>query len=40
MAGGITEAVIEEIKARVDIAELISSYGVGVKRAGSRAASA
>ena len=35
MATGLTEATIEEIKARTDIAELISSYGVAVKRAGS-----
>ena len=32
---GITEAVIEEIKARTDLADLISSYGVQVRRAGS-----
>ena len=30
MAVGITESVIEEIKARVDLAELISSYGIQV----------
>ena len=35
MAGGITEATIEEIKARVDLADLIASYGVQVKSAGS-----
>ena len=35
MAGGITESVIEEIKARVDLAELISSYGVQVRHAGT-----
>ncbi|MCR5413191.1 MAG: DNA primase [Kiritimatiellae bacterium] len=35
MAGGVTESVVEEIKARVDIAELISSYGVEVRHAGS-----
>lgn len=35
MAMGITEAVIEEIKTRVDLAELISSYGIQVKHAGS-----
>ena len=35
MAVGITESVIEEIKARVDLAELISSYGIQVKHAGS-----
>ena len=35
MATGITEAVIEEIKSRVELSELVSSYGVSVKRAGS-----
>ena len=35
MAGGITEATIEEIKARVDLADLIASYGVQVKSAGA-----
>lgn len=35
MHAGFTESVIEEIKARVDIADLISSYGVQIKRAGS-----
>lgn len=35
MATGITDSTIEEIKARTDIADLISSYGVSVKRAGS-----
>ena len=35
MASGITEATVEEIKARIDIAELISSYGIQIKRAGS-----
>lgn len=35
VASGITEATVEEIKARIDIAELISSYGIAVKRAGS-----
>jgi DNA primase len=35
MATGITEATIEEIKSRVDLPELIASYGVAVKRAGS-----
>src|SRR5574344_439223 len=35
MAKGITESVIEEIKSRVEIADLISSYGVQVKHAGS-----
>ena len=32
---GITDSAIEEIKARTDIADLISSYGVVVKRAGA-----
>ena len=35
MALGITDAVLEEIKARVDIADLIASYGISVKTAGS-----
>ena len=35
MAGGITEAVLEEIKARTDLADLIASYGVQIKRSGS-----
>ena len=35
MSQGITEATIEEIKLRTDIAELISSYGVDVRHAGS-----
>lgn len=35
MAKGITEATVEEIKARIDLSELISSYGIAVKRAGS-----
>ncbi len=35
MAGGITEAVIDEIKARVEMSDLISSYGVAVRTAGS-----
>ena len=34
MAGGIDAAVIEEVKARVDLVDLISSYGVSVKTAG------
>ena len=32
---GITEAVIEEIKARTDLADLIASYGIQVKTAGA-----
>ncbi len=35
MAKGITEATVEEIKARVDLADLIASYGVAVKAAGA-----
>lgn len=35
MATGITEATVEEIKARVDLADLISSYGIPVKIAGA-----
>ena len=35
MGSGITEAIVEEIKSRIDLAELISSYGVSVKRVGS-----
>ncbi len=34
MAEGITEAVIEEIKARVDLADLVASYGIQLKRSG------
>lgn len=34
MAFGIPEATIEEIKARTDLADLIASYGIQVKRAG------
>ena len=32
---GITESVIEEIKARTDLADLIASYGIQVRHAGS-----
>ena len=35
MAKGITESTVEEIKARIDIADLISSYGIQVRTAGS-----
>lgn len=35
MAKGITEATVEEIKARVDLADLISSYGIQIKIAGA-----
>ena len=34
---GITESVIEEIKARIDLADLIASYGIQVKHAGGSA---
>jgi len=37
MAKGITESVIEEIKARVDLADLVASYGIQVKHAGGSA---
>ena len=32
---GITESTVEEIKARIDLADLISSYGIQVKTAGA-----
>ncbi|MGN0854704.1 MAG: DNA primase [Kiritimatiellia bacterium] len=35
MAQGIAESVVEEIKARTDLVELIASYGVQVRRAGA-----
>ena len=35
MAKGITKSTIEEIKARTDLSDLIASYGVSVKSAGS-----
>ena len=35
MAAGIPESTIEEIRSRVDLVELISSYGVQVRTAGS-----
>ena len=35
MAGGITDSVLEEIKARIDIADLIASYGIQIRTAGS-----
>ena len=35
MARGITDATIEEIKSRIDLADLIASYGVQVRHAGS-----
>jgi DNA primase len=37
MAKGITESVLEEIKARVDLADLVASYGIQVKHAGGSA---
>ena len=35
MAKGITEATVEEIKARIDLADLIASYGIQIKTAGA-----
>ena len=35
MAGGITEATVEEVKARTDLAELVASYGIEVRASGS-----
>lgn len=35
MATGIPESTVEEIKTRIDLADLISSYGIQVKHAGS-----
>ena len=35
MAKGITESTIEEIKARIDLADLVASYGIAVKTAGA-----
>ena len=35
MAKGITESTVEEIKARIDLADLIASYGIQVKAAGA-----
>ena len=37
MARGVTESVIEEIKARIDLADLIASYGVQVRGTGATA---
>jgi len=34
-ASGITESVLEEIKARTDLADLIASYGIALRRSGS-----
>ncbi len=35
MASGITESTVEDIKARIDLADLIASYGIQVKTAGT-----
>lgn len=35
MATGIPESTVEEIKTRIDLADLISSYGIQVKHSGS-----
>ena len=35
MARGITESTVEEIKARIDLADLIASYGIQVRTAGA-----
>ena len=35
MAGSIPDSTIEEIKSRIDLVDLISSYGVQVRRAGT-----
>ena len=35
MAKGITESTVEEIKARIDLADLVASYGIAVKVAGA-----
>ena len=35
MSVGITEATVEEIKARIDLVDLIASYGIDVRTAGS-----
>ncbi len=37
MAKGITESVIEDIKSRIDLAELVASYGVQIRYAGGSA---
>jgi DNA primase len=37
MAGAITAAVVEEIKARTDLVDLVSSYGIRVQTAGGSA---
>ncbi|MBR0197928.1 MAG: DNA primase [Kiritimatiellae bacterium] len=35
MAGTITDSVLEEIKARTDLAELVASYGIQVRQSGA-----
>ena len=35
MARGIPDATVEEVKQRIDLAELIASYGVAVRQAGA-----
>ena len=35
MAGAITDAVLEEIRSRIELSDLVASYGVAVKTAGS-----
>lgn len=37
MAAGISQATIEEIKARIDLADLVASYGVDLRRTGADA---
>lgn len=37
MAAGFLESAVEEIKARIDLADLIASYGIQVRQAGSTA---
>ena len=37
MAKGITESVLEEIKARIDLADLVASYGIQVRQVGGSA---
>ncbi len=37
MAGGVSQATIEEIKARIDLADLVASYGVNLRRTGADA---
>ena len=35
MSSGIPDAVVEDVKSRIDLADLVASYGVEVKNAGS-----